>query len=77
MNIPLILLFGGFAVAAATALVRGLMAFLHDGDDIRLHGGKTREAFGVQQNRMMSQRVLFQGMAILLLVLIAALAGHL
>ena len=59
----LVVLIGGFAVAAATALVRGLMAFFRDGENLNQTGKAPGEAFGVQQNRMMTQRVLFQGIA--------------
>ena len=75
MTILLALLIGGFAIAAATALVRGLKAFFDDGEQIRQQGRGSQEAFGVRQNRMMTQRVLFQGIAILLVALIGALAG--
>lgn len=54
MTIFLVLLVGSFAVAAATTLVRGLMAFASDADHIGQHGNVAQEAFGVKQNRMMS-----------------------
>lgn len=76
MTLLLVLLIGGFAIAAATALVRGLIAFFRDAEQLRQDGHAPLEAFGVQQNRMMTQRVLFQGLAILLIVLIGALAGQ-
>ncbi len=76
MTFLLILLVGGFAIAAATALTRGLMAFFRDAEHIRQNGNAPREAFGVQQNRMMTQRVLFQGIAVLLIVLCGALASR-
>jgi Hypoxia induced protein conserved region len=76
MTVFLVLLIGGFVIATATALVRGLMAFFRDGEDIRHNGHASREGFGVQQNRMMSQRVLFQGIAILLIVMVGALASR-
>jgi Hypoxia induced protein conserved region len=75
MTVFLILLIGGFAIAAAIALIRGLRAFMHDGDVMHRTGTLQTEAFGVKQNRMMSQRVLFQGIAILLIVLAGALAS--
>jgi hypothetical protein len=75
MTILIALLIGGFAVAAATALVRGLKAFFDDGEQIRQQGSEVQEAFGVKQNRMMTQRVLFQGIAVLLVALIGALAS--
>ena len=76
MTFLLVLLIGGFVVAAATALFRGLRAFLRDAELIRQNENVPREAFGVQQNRMMTQRVLFQGIAILLVALLGALAGQ-
>ena len=76
MTIFLVLLVGSFAVLAATALVRGLMAFVRDAEHIRQHGHASQEAFGVKQNRMMSQRVLFQGIAIVLIVLVGSLASQ-
>ena len=76
MKFLLIVLIGGFAIAAATALIRGLKAFLRDAELIRQNEKVPREAFGVQQNRMMTQRVLFQGIAILLVALFGALASR-
>jgi Hypoxia induced protein conserved region len=76
MTVILILLIGGFAIAAATALIRGLQAFLRDGETVHGAGGLHAEAFGVKQNRMMTQRVLFQGATILLIVLIGAVASN-
>lgn len=76
MTFLLILLIGGFAIAAATALIRGLMAFFRDGQQIRQNEEVPREAFGVVQNRMMAQRVLFQGIAVLLVALFGALASR-
>lgn len=51
MTIFLVLLVGGFAVAAAAALIRGLMAFLRDAEHIRETGDVRQEAFGVKQDR--------------------------
>jgi hypothetical protein len=76
MNILLVVLIGGFAIAAAIALVKGLMAFFRDAEHIRLNGEASIEAFGIKQNRMMSQRVLFQGIAVLLVALLGALASQ-
>jgi Hypoxia induced protein conserved region len=75
MTFLLVLLIGGFAIAAATALVRGLMAFFRDGENLHRTAKSTGEAFGEKQNRMMTQRVIFQGIAVLLVVLVGALAG--
>jgi Hypoxia induced protein conserved region len=75
MTIFLALLIGSFMIAAAIALMRGLKAFLHDGDILRQNGIAVHYVYGVRQNRMMTQRVLFQGIAILLIVVIGALAS--
>jgi hypothetical protein len=75
MTFFLVLLIGGFAMAVVVALVRGLVAFFKDAEHIRQTGNAPGEAFGVKQNRMMAQRVLFQGMAILLIVLVGMLAA--
>ncbi len=76
MTILLVLLIGSFVIAAAVALVRGLSAFFQDGEAIRQRGQGPGEAYGVKQNRMMAQRVLFQGIAIALVALIGALASQ-
>ena len=73
MNFVIVLLIGGFAIAAGVALVRGLMDFFRDAEQIRLNGSAPVEAYGVKQNRMMAQRVLFQGIAILLVARFGAL----
>lgn len=75
MTILIVLLIGGFAVAVVVALMRGLVAFFNDAEHIRQNGAPRDQAFGVKQNRMMTQRVLFQAIAILLIVLIGALAS--
>lgn len=75
MSFLLIILVGVFIVGAATALVRGLRAFFLDSELMRQKGHNQLEAYGELQNRMMSQRVLFQGIAIVLVALIGALAS--
>lgn len=63
MPFVLILLVLLFAAGAVVALVRGLLAFVHEGDLIR--GGEDAHLKrSDQQNRMMSQRVLFQALAV-------------
>ena len=75
MTIIIALLIGAFAIAAGVALVRGLMAFVRDAENLRAGDGAAEHAFGLKQNRMMSQRVLFQGIAILLVGVIGLLAS--
>lgn len=76
MTVLLVLLIGGFAIAAAVALFRGLIAFSHDVDRTQLSADARTTDSGAKQNRMMAQRVLFQGIAILLVVMFSALAGQ-
>ena len=76
MTIILVFLICVFAVGAGTALARGLMAFVGDAQNLRTGDSPRDGSFGLKQNRMMSQRVLFQGIAILLVALISALAGQ-
>ncbi len=76
MTFFLVILIVGCAIAVVTALVRGLVAFFRDAEHIRQHGHSAQEAFGVRQNRMMGQRVLFQGIAIVLIVVLGSVAGQ-
>ncbi len=76
MTVILVILIGVFAVGAGTALVRGLMACVGDAHDMRTDAPPRDGSFGQKQNRMMSQRVLFQGVAIFLVCAIGALAGQ-
>ena len=76
MNSLLVVMIVGFGIATAIALVRGLKAFWADSEHIRGNGHARAEAYGVKQNRMMAQRVLFQGISILLLVLFGAMVAH-
>jgi len=76
MTVVMFLLIGGFALAAATALIRGLAAFYQDAEILRNKADAQPEAFGLRQNRMMTQRVLFQGIAIVLVALVGALASQ-
>lgn len=76
MTVLLVLLIGGFAIAAAVALFRGLLAFSRDAELTRLSSDARAKDFGAKQNRMMTQRVLFQGIAILLVVMVSALASQ-
>lgn len=76
MTVLLVFLIGGFAIAAAVALFRGLLAFSRDAELARLSSDARAKDFGAKQNQMMTQRVLFQGIAILLVVMVGALASQ-
>lgn|GEM_PF-1085110 len=72
----LILVVGGFSVAVANALVRGLFAFYKDGEILKQGDADFDLRRGMQQNQMMSQRVLFQGLAIVGIALLGAFAAQ-
>ena len=76
MTLLLLILIIGFAVGATVSLVRGLLSFFLDGEQIRQNGAAPVESFGVKQNRLMGHRVLFQGIAILLVLLFGVLASQ-
>jgi NADH:ubiquinone oxidoreductase subunit 3 (subunit A) len=61
-------------VATVAALVRGIVIFLRTSDQERLNPGQGPSASGLRQNKMMRMRILFQGIAILLVVLLLSLA---
>lgn len=71
-----IVLIIGCGLTVATALVRGLGAFYKDAERIKAGDPEAIMLHGKQQNRMMSQRVLFQGIAIVLVVMLGALASR-
>ena len=75
MSVVLIVLIVGFAIAAAVALVRGLIAFHNDAEQVRRGGDPMLLKLGLKQNRMMMQRVLFQGIAIVLIVIFGMVAA--
>jgi Hypoxia induced protein conserved region len=72
----IIVLIIAFAIATATALVRGLLAFYEDGEALKSPEREDGLRRGIQQNRMMAQRVLFQGLAILSVVLLGVVASR-
>ena len=76
MFVFLILVVLLFACAAAAALVRGLFSFAREGDLIK-GGGDPFLKRSEQQNRMMTQRVMFQALAVAAVVLLGLLfAAH-
>jgi hypothetical protein len=66
----------GLVLAAAIALIRGLVAFHNDGVRLNDVNAESDLFRGRQQNRMMAQRVLFQGLAIVMVVLLGSLAAE-
>lgn len=62
------------ALGATASLIRGLIAFLKATEiDLKNPSGGV-SASSVQQNRMMTNRLLFQGAAIIAVVLMASLS---
>jgi Hypoxia induced protein conserved region len=62
------------ALGAVFSLVRGLVAFLKAAEIDLKNPTVGASASSLQQNKMMTNRLLFQGAAILAIVLIMALA---
>ena len=61
-------------VATVAALVRGIVIFLKTSDRERVSSSEGPSASGLQQNKMMRMRILFQAIAIILVVLVLMLA---
>lgn len=68
-NVALILLLVAAMLATLYALVRGLVAFLKTTEEDLKNGGTGPSASSVKQNKAMMQRVMFQALAILLVVI--------
>jgi len=72
MNVFLTLVLIGFMIATVYALVKGIIAFLRttEADLTNPNPGPSQSA--VSQNKAMMLRIIFQGAAILVIVLILA-----
>lgn len=74
MNTFLIILLVAAMIATVVALVRGIVVFLKTTEaDLK---GTGPSAAGVQSNKMMRARIMFQALAVLIVVAIMALAGR-
>ena len=69
-NTVLILLLVVAMLATVVALVRGVIAFLRTTEEDLKTGGTGPSASSVKQNRAMMHRVMFQALAILLVVIL-------
>jgi Hypoxia induced protein conserved region len=69
-NTVLILLLVVAMLATVVALVRGVIAFLRTTEEDLKNGGTGPSASSVKQNRAMMHRVMFQALAILLVVIL-------
>ena len=68
-NIALILLLVAAMIATLVALVRGVVAFLKTTEADLNSDGTGPSASSVKQNKAMMQRVIFQAVAILIVVI--------
>ena len=62
-------------IATLVALVRGVISFLQEGTQ-SVRNGEGPSAASLKSNRMMQQRVFFQALAIMIVVLILFLSGR-
>ena len=74
MNTFLVILLIAAMLATVVALVRGVIAFLQE-SHAQVRGGEGPSAASLKSNRMMQQRIFFQAIAILIVVLILFMAG--
>jgi beta-lactamase regulating signal transducer with metallopeptidase domain len=75
MQTFLVLLLVAAMIATVVALVRGIVTFLQTASaDVRSGQGPT--ASQLKSNRMMQQRILFQAIAVLIVVVLLFAAGR-
>jgi hypothetical protein len=75
MNTFLVILLIAAMIATVVALVRGVVAFLQEGS-AQVRDGNGPSAASLKSNRMMQQRIFFQALAILIVVVILFAAGR-
>jgi hypothetical protein len=75
MNTFLVILLVAAMIATVVALVRGVIAFLQE-SSAQVRSGEGPTAGQLKSNRMMQQRVFFQALAILVVVVILFAAGR-
>jgi len=76
MNTFLVILLIAAMLATVVALVRGVVSFLRTSEAELKNEQGGPSASALKSNRMMQQRVFFQAMAIVIVVLILFLAGR-
>ena len=69
-NALLVILLVGFMVMAVVSLVRGIVAFLQSSKSDLETPGTGATPMQLRQNKMMFNRILFQGLAILVVALL-------
>jgi len=75
MNTFLVILLIAAMLATVVALVRGIIAFLQE-SHAQVKNGEGPSSASLKSNRMMQQRIFFQALAILVVVLILFLGGR-
>lgn len=75
MNTFLAILLVAAMIATLVALVRGIVSFLQESSE-RVKSGEGPTTAQLKSNRMMQQRVFFQALAILIVVVILFAAGR-
>ncbi|MBB4618108.1 twin transmembrane helix small protein [Sphingomonas abaci] len=75
MNTFLTLLLIAAMIATVVALVRGVIAFLQE-STAQVKRGEGPSQAALKSNRMMQQRVFFQALAVLIVVVILFAAGR-
>ena len=75
MNTVLVIALILAMVFVVVSLVRGIIAFLQSHRADIDAGGERQKEMQLQQNRMMMNRILFQGVAIVLVVILLAIAS--
>ena len=77
MQTFLVILLIAALIATVVALVRGVVSFLQSAsDEARGVGSSGPSALQLKSNRMMQQRILFQALAILVVVVLLFAAGR-
>ena len=75
MNTFLAILLVAAMIATLIALVRGIISFLQEAT-VQAKNGEGPSAAALKSNRMMQQRIFFQALAILVVVLLLFLNGR-
>jgi hypothetical protein len=75
MNTFLVILLIAAMLATVVALVRGIVAFLQE-SHAQVKNGEGPSSASLKSNKMMQQRIFFQAMAIVVVVLILFLGGR-
>lgn len=75
MNTLLALLLAAAMIATLVALIRGIVSFLQE-SSAQVRDGEGPSPAALKSNRMMQQRIFFQALAILIVVVILFVAGR-